>query len=214
MKSGRGVLAVLLCGMWIIGTNSRVGAQAAPAAPAAASCGADLAKTLAGSWKAPQYKLKRGGDESTAVFGPNASDVRDVELTLDASGSGVLKITTSVLDQKGKTWAPTQVEAKIALGMVTTTSNNRCDVGGDGGECGGAVSRSDAVSGAARRRQGDDAGRSDWRASSMSGSRRPKGLGRSGRRYDARRRRRSRASCRSTPSGRAIPTARSARRHR
>jgi len=128
MKSGRGVLAVLLCGMWIIGTNSRVGAQAAPTAPAAASCGADLAKTLAGSWKAPQYKLKRGGDESTAVFGPNASDVRDVELTLDASGSGVLKITTSVLDQKGKTWAPTQVEAKIALGMVTTTSNNRCDV--------------------------------------------------------------------------------------
>ena len=128
MRSGQSVLAVLLCGMWIIGTNSRVGAQAAPAAPAAASCGADLAKTLAGSWKAPQYKLKRGGEESTAVFGPNASDVRDVELTLDASGSGVLKITTSVLDQKGKTWAPTQVEAKIALGMVTTTTNNRCDV--------------------------------------------------------------------------------------
>ena len=128
MRSGQSVLAVLLCGMWIIGTNSRVGAQAAPAAPAAASCGADLAKTLAGSWKAPQYKLKRGGDESTAVFGPNASDVRDVELTLDASGSGVLKITTSVLDQKGKTWAPTEVEAKIALGMVTTTSNSRCDV--------------------------------------------------------------------------------------
>ena len=53
MKSGRGVLAVLLCGTWIAGTNGRVGAQAVPAAPAKASCGADLAKTLAGSWKAP-----------------------------------------------------------------------------------------------------------------------------------------------------------------
>jgi len=73
MRSGQSVLAVLLCGMWIIGTNSRVGAQAVPVAPAKASCGAELAKTLAGTWKAPQYKLKRGGEESTAVFGPNAA---------------------------------------------------------------------------------------------------------------------------------------------
>jgi hypothetical protein len=111
-----------------MGITSRVDAQGTPAAPAKASCGADLAKSLAGSWKAPQYKLKRGGDESTAVFGPNASDVRDVDLTLDASGSGVLKITTSVLDQKGKTWAPTQVEAKVALGAATATNNNQCEL--------------------------------------------------------------------------------------
>ena len=128
MRSGQSVLAVLLCGMWVIGTNGRVGAQAVPAAPVKASCGADLAKTLAGSWKSPQYKLKRGGDESTAVFGPNASDVRDVDLTLDASGSGVLKITTSVLDQKGKTWAPTEVEVKVALGAATPTNTNRCEL--------------------------------------------------------------------------------------
>ena len=128
MKSGRGVLALVLCGTWIAGTNGRVGAQGVPAAPAKASCGADLAKTLAGSWKAPQYKLKRGGDTGAEVFGPNASDVRDVELTLDASGNGTVKISTSVVDLKGKTWAPTQVEAKIALGAVTTTSNGRCEL--------------------------------------------------------------------------------------
>lgn len=128
MRSGRSVLVVVLCGVWVIGPNSRVDAQGAPLAPAKALCDAELARTLAGSWKAPQYKLKRGGDESTAVFGPNASDVRDVELTLDASGSGVLKITTSVLDQKGKTWAPTQVEAKVALGVATSSNTNRCEL--------------------------------------------------------------------------------------
>jgi hypothetical protein len=128
MRIGRGVLVVVLCGGWsVFGISSRVDAQGTPAAPAPALCGADLAKTLAGSWKAPQYKMKRGSEESTLVFGANASDVRDVELTLDASGSGSLKITTSVLDQKGKTWAPTQMDAKIAIGMATT-SNNRCEI--------------------------------------------------------------------------------------
>jgi hypothetical protein len=141
MRSGRWVVAsvipvmVVLCGAWnVVGAAGRLAAQGAPAAPGQGvkgetpMCGADVARSLAGSWKAPQYKMKRGGDTGTEVFGANAFDVRDVELTLDGSGNGTLKITTSVLDQKGKTWAPTLVEAKIAVGAATPANAGRCDI--------------------------------------------------------------------------------------
>jgi hypothetical protein len=59
--------------------------------------------------------MKRASEVGTQVFGPNAFDVRNVELTLEPSGEGVLKISTSVLDQKGKTWAPTIIEAKVTV---------------------------------------------------------------------------------------------------
>jgi hypothetical protein len=91
------------------------------------TCG-DLVKSLAGSWKAPQYKMKRGSEVGAQVFGPNSFDMRDVDLTLDASGNGALKIKTSVLDQKGKAWAPTQIEAKITVGSTATPqTGGRCE---------------------------------------------------------------------------------------
>jgi hypothetical protein len=96
----------------------------APAAAGKAACSPDLVKSLAGTWKAPQYKMKRGSDVGAQIFGPNSFDLRDVDLTLDASGSGLLKITTSVLDEKGKTWAPTLVEADIAVGAAPPSGTN------------------------------------------------------------------------------------------
>ena len=127
-----GVLAVVLCGAWVFsGTRGPVSAQAVPGGPEKASCGPDLVKSLAGTWKAPQYKMKRASEVGTQVFGPNALDIRDVDLTLEPSGEGVLKISTSVLDQKGKTWAPTLIEAKVRVAPPRTASQTsgagRCE---------------------------------------------------------------------------------------
>jgi hypothetical protein len=128
MVSARGVVAVLLCGLWCVGgADRRLAAQTAPAAAAKPSCGADFGKTLAGTWKAPLYKMKRASDVGTQVFGPNSFDVRDVELMLDGTGSGALKITSSVLDQKGKTWAATAIETKITVGAGTATLAGGCE---------------------------------------------------------------------------------------
>jgi hypothetical protein len=116
----RGVLAVVLCGTWIFcGIRGPVAAQAV-GGQEKASCGADLVKSLAGVWKAPQYRMKRASEVGVQVFGPSAFDIRDVDLTLEPSGEGVLKISTSVLDQKGKTWAPTLIEAKVMVAAPQT----------------------------------------------------------------------------------------------
>ena len=58
-------------------------------------------KSLAGVWRAPEYRMKRTGEVGERIFGPNAFDVRTVELTLQPSGEGLLKITTEVVDAKG-----------------------------------------------------------------------------------------------------------------
>ena len=117
----RGVLAVVLLGTGLFwGLPGPVAAQAVPGAQEKASCSPDLVKSLAGVWKAPQYKMKRASEVGAQVFGPNAFDVRDVDLTLEPSGDGVLKIATSVLDQKGKTWAPTLIEAKVMVAARQT----------------------------------------------------------------------------------------------
>jgi hypothetical protein len=123
-----GVLAVVLCSAWVFyGTQGIVSAQAIPASQEKAACGADLIKSLAGTWKAPQYRMKRASEVGVQVFGPNAFDIRNVDLTLEPSGEGVLKISTSVLDQKGKTWAPTLIEAKVTVAPPRTSAGVRCE---------------------------------------------------------------------------------------
>jgi hypothetical protein len=139
----QGVPALILCLGTLTAATSAVAAQApttkapakppakGPAKPAAApavQCGADVAKALVGAWKAPQYRIKRTSDVGQQVFGPNAVDVRDVDLTIQASGEGDLKISMSVVDQKGKSWAPSAVEAKVMIGAGKTSAAGRCEV--------------------------------------------------------------------------------------
>jgi len=112
----RGVVVVGFCSaMAFAGTPPGVSAQTAAAGQGGVTCGVDLVKSLAGTWKAPQYKMKRASEVGTQVFGPNSFDIRNLDLSLDAAGQGVLKISTSVLDQKGKSWAPTVIEAKLTV---------------------------------------------------------------------------------------------------
>jgi len=127
----RRAITVLFCCALVSLAPHDARAQTAPGGGEKISCGADLVKSLAGVWKAPQYKMKRASEVGTLVFGPEAFDIRDVDLTLDAAGEGVLKIATSVLDQKGKTWAPTVIEAKLTLAAPQaarqTAAGGRCE---------------------------------------------------------------------------------------
>ena len=91
------------------------------ARPAAAS-NADVVKGLAGEWKAAQYKMERVSQLDIEVFGPHASDIRNVDLTIQPSGRGVLKVSTSVVDQKGRTHAPSVIEAKLTIRAPETPS--------------------------------------------------------------------------------------------
>jgi hypothetical protein len=132
MITERRVVTVLLSWALLSGVAHEARAQTAPSAGAQKiSCSADLVKSLAGTWKAPQYRMKRASEVGTLVFGPDALDIRDVELTLEPSGEGVLKISTSVLDQKGKTWAPTLIEAKLTVAAPQaagqTAAGGRCE---------------------------------------------------------------------------------------
>jgi hypothetical protein len=131
MITERRVMTVLLCCGLLSGVAHEGRAQTAPAAEQKVSCSADLVKNLAGVWKASQYKMKRASEVGTLVFGPEAFDIRDVDLTLEPSGEGVLKISTSVLDQKGKTWAPTLIEAKLTVAAPQaagpTAGTGRCE---------------------------------------------------------------------------------------
>ena len=79
----RELLAVVLCGAWAFsGAREAQGAPAVPGGQERAACGADLVKSLAGVWKAPEYKMKRASEVGTQVFGPNAFDI--TERGLDA----------------------------------------------------------------------------------------------------------------------------------
>jgi hypothetical protein len=127
MTARASVSGAALLGAWLFGGAS-ASAQGAAAGQPAFMCGGEVVKTLAGAWKAPEYKMRRAAGESDlAVFGPNAFDVRNVDLTLEPSGEGVLKISTSVLDQKGKSWAPTVIEAKLAVSPPKAPAAGRCE---------------------------------------------------------------------------------------
>jgi hypothetical protein len=111
MAARRGVLAVIVIGVWWSYTaGGLLGASASQAG------NANVVKSLAGVWRAPEYRMKRTGEVGERIFGANAYDVRTVELTVQPSGEGLLKISTEVLDAKGRKWAPTLIEAKLMVG--------------------------------------------------------------------------------------------------
>lgn len=128
MGAGRCALVVMLGGVWLShAAGGLLGAAGSSGAQAAAAGGADVVKSLAGIWRAPEYRLKRTGDVGERIFGANAFDVRNVELTLQPSGEGLLKITTEVVDAKGRKWAPTIIEAKLQVSAPPTPTAGKIE---------------------------------------------------------------------------------------
>jgi hypothetical protein len=84
---------------------------------------------LAGTWTAPIAEVRLGSDLDISVWGPNASSVRKVEMTLQASGEGRIKVTRSVIDGRGRT-KPGSVsteEAQLLVKAPENTESNRIE---------------------------------------------------------------------------------------
>jgi hypothetical protein len=57
---------------------------------------------LSGTWNAEPLELKLNSDFDVSVWGPNASSLRNVEMTIRGTGQGTIKVTRSVVDGRGK----------------------------------------------------------------------------------------------------------------
>src|SRR5215217_6485528 len=67
----------------------------------AASLGA-VAPAMTGTWKALTERLPLTGDFNEQVWGKNAVSVRDVTLSVKATGDAVLTVSRKVLDARGR----------------------------------------------------------------------------------------------------------------
>ncbi len=59
-------------------------------------------ETLSGVWNAEPLKVRLNSAFDVSVWGPDASSLRKVELTIRPSGEGTIKVTRSVVDGRGK----------------------------------------------------------------------------------------------------------------
>jgi hypothetical protein len=84
---------------------------------AAAQTPSTLSPSLVGSWKSAPDETPLTTELQKSVWGPNATSIRNVELTINPSGEGTLKVTTRIVDGRGRTApASTTVEdAKLVL---------------------------------------------------------------------------------------------------
>jgi hypothetical protein len=75
---------------------------------------------LAGVWRTQPDRLPLLTDFDKSVWGANAQSERTVELTMDASGEGTLRVARRVLDARGRTGVGSTAidEAKITVGAA------------------------------------------------------------------------------------------------
>jgi len=79
-------------------------------------------RTLAGTWKAQEYKVAANSDLDVDVWGRGASRVRNVELMLEPDGDGILRVRHSVVDRKGvaRPYSTSVVEARLKVELPDT----------------------------------------------------------------------------------------------
>ena len=130
---------VVLCGVFIqVAAAASLGAREmtrdaasqqreSAGVPHAGASGSEVAKRLAGVWKAREDRVPRATALDIQAFGPNAYEVRNVELTLRPTGDGVLKVSKAVVDQKGRRHSPSVIEAKVVIGSPQTSVTGRIE---------------------------------------------------------------------------------------
>ena len=84
---------------------------------------------LSGTWNAEPLEIRLSSDFDVSVWGPNASSVRNVEMTIRPSGQGTIKVTRSVVDGRGKTKAASVSveEATLLLRLPEVVDANRIE---------------------------------------------------------------------------------------
>ena len=80
-----------------------------------------FSRVLVGTWKSAPDEMKLTSDFDKSVWGPNATSVRTLELTVRPNGEGTLRLTKKVVDGKRRvvpasTWIE---ETQLKLGGAT-----------------------------------------------------------------------------------------------
>lgn len=77
----------------------------------------NVIQSLAGFWKAPEYRVPISSDLDVQVWGPGASKIRNVELALESGGDAMLRVNQSVVDRRGRTrpYSASVIEAKLKV---------------------------------------------------------------------------------------------------
>jgi hypothetical protein len=102
--------------------------QHAPAdTPPTAASASEVAKRLAGVWKAQEDRVPRATALDVQVFGADAYEVKNVDLTIRPTGEGVLKVSKAVVGQKGRRYSPSVIEAKLVIGSPQTSITGRIE---------------------------------------------------------------------------------------
>jgi hypothetical protein len=85
------------------------------------------AASLAGTWRSEPDELKLTSAFDKSVWGPDATAVRSVELTVRPTGEARLVVTRRVTDGRGRTIAASTSieEADIVIGAATESSAGR-----------------------------------------------------------------------------------------
>jgi hypothetical protein len=88
-----------------------------------------LLDQLSGTWNAEPLEIRLNSDFAVSVWGPNASSVRNVEMTIRSSGQGTIKVTRSVVDSRGKpkTASVSVEEATLLLRAPEVVDANRIE---------------------------------------------------------------------------------------
>src|SRR5687767_10299358 len=84
---------------------------------------------LVGTWKSAPDEMKLTSDFDKSVWGPDATSVRILELTVRPSGEGTLRVTKKVVDGKGRV-VPASMwieETQLKLDAVTLGAGTRLD---------------------------------------------------------------------------------------
>ena len=96
---------------------------------AAETTAGQFSPVLVGAWTSAPDEMKLTSDFDKSVWGPNATSVRTLELTVRPNGQGTLRLTKKVVDGKGRvvpasTWIE---EAQLKLGGVTPGAATRLE---------------------------------------------------------------------------------------
>ena len=85
--------------------------------------------TLSGVWNAEPLKIRLSSAFDVSVWGPDASSLRKVQLTIQPSGDGTIKVTRSVIDGHGRTKPATVSveEAQLHVRMPETVDASRIE---------------------------------------------------------------------------------------
>jgi hypothetical protein len=73
------------------------------------------AASLAGRWQSAPFELPLTSDFHVSVYGNGARSVRSVTMTIQPSGEGVFRVTSSVRDRMGRVIPGTQENQEIAF---------------------------------------------------------------------------------------------------